>query len=204
MNKKKFIIVPLLVTALTATGYTTLRIKTLEKENESLKSAQRENKNTVEYNKTVEEIREINKRNIDLIVFESDYAKFNLDIEDSRLLGIDANAYTEFKYLVATDLSKSDITTVKDRIIVHIDPDNIKLKEICTQKPKIKYNTNIITSLCGNRIAETEKSILTELYEGVEQEVNKDYVLNEELFKLNLIDKLERLYDSDNVSIIIN
>lgn len=204
MSKKKFIIVPLLVTALTTTGYTTLKIKTLEKENESLKSAQRENKNTVEYNKTVEEIREINKRNIDLVVFESDYTKYSLDVEDSRLLGINASAYTEFKYLVVTDLSKSDITTVKDKIIVHIDHKDIQLKEICTQKPKINYNTNMITSLCGNRITETEKSILTELYEGVEREVDKDYALNEELFKLNLIDKLERLYDSDNVSVIID
>lgn len=204
MSKKKFIIVPLLVTALTTTGYTTLKIKTLEKENESLKSAQRENKDTVEYTKSVEEIKEINKRNIDLVVFESDYTKYSLDIDDSRLLGIDASAYTEFKYLVVTDLSKSDITTVKDKIIVHINPKDIQLKEICTKEPKIKYDTNIITSLCGNRITETEKNILDELYEGVEREVDKDYLLNEELFKLNLIDKLERLYDSDNVSVIIN
>ena len=204
MSKKKYIIVPLLVTALTTTGYTTLKIKTLERENESLKSAQKENKDTVEYTKTVEEIREINKRNIDLVVFESDYTKYSLDVEDNRLLGIDANATTEFKYLVVTDLSKSDITTIKDKIIVHIDPKSIQLKEICTQKPKINYNTNMITSLCGNRITEAEKNILTELYEGVKREVNKNYTLNEELFKLNLIDKLERLYNSDNVNIIID
>ena len=205
MMKKRFIVVPVLVSTIAASGGATLKIKSLEAENQKLKT---EIENTVKeeplvtYNKTVEDIREINEENIDLIVYESDYTNYALESKDERLLGIDAKANADFKYTVTIDLSKREITQVGNKILVHVKQEDIVLKDIAIDKPNVSYDTNIVTSFYGNRIIETEKSMLKELYDGVNREVQKNFKLNREKFKLNLIDKLDELYESDNVHVV--
>ena len=44
--------------------------------------------------------------------------------------------------------------------------------------------------------------MLKELYDGIDREVHKNFKLNEKKFKLNLIQKLDELYDSDNVHVV--
>ena len=203
--KKRFVVVPVLVSTLAASGGATLKIKSLEAENAKL---QKEIEETVKeeplvsYSKTVEDIREINEENIDLIVYESDYTNYALESKDERFLGIDSRANADFKYTVTIDLSKRDITQVGDKILVHISQDDIVLKDISIEKPNVSYDTNIMTSFYGNRIIETEKSMLKELYDGIDREVHKSFKLNKEKFKLNLIQKLDELYDSDNVHVV--
>lgn len=203
--KKRFVVVPVLVSTLAASGGATLKIKSLEAENAKL---QKEIEETVKeeplvsYSKTVEDIREINEENIDLIVYESDYTNYALESKDERFLGIDSRANADFKYTVTIDLSKRDITQVGDKILVHISQDDIVLKDISIEKPNVSYDTNIMTSFYGNRIIETEKSMLKELYDGIDREVHKNFKLNKEKFKLNLIQKLDELYDSDNVHVV--
>lgn len=203
--KKRFVVVPVLVSTLAASGGATLKIKSLEAENAKL---QKEIEETVKeeplvsYSKTVEDIREINEENIDLIVYESDYTNYALESKDERFLGIDSKANADFKYTVTIDLSKRDITQVGDKILVHISQDDIVLKDISIEKPNVSYDTNIMTSFYGNRIIETEKSMLKELYDGIDREVHKNFKLNKEKFKLNLIQKLDELYDSDNVHVV--
>ena len=203
--KKRFVVVPVLVSTLAASGSATLKIKSLEAENAKL---QKEIEDTVKeeplvsYSKTVEDIREINEENIDLIVYESDYTNYALESKDERFLGIDSRANADFKYTVTIDLSKRDITQVGDKILVHINQDDIILKDISIEKPNVSYDTNIMTSFYGNRIIETEKSMLKELYDGIDREVHKSFKLNKEKFKLNLIQKLDELYDSDNVHVV--
>ena len=203
--KKRFVVVPVLVSTLAASGGATLKIKSLEAENSKLKT---EIENTVKeeplvsYSKTVEDIREINEENIDLIVYESDYTNYALESKDERFLGIDSKANADFKYTVTIDLSKRDITQVGNKILVHISQDDIVLKDISIERPNVSYDTNIMTSFYGNRIIETEKSMLKELYDGIDREVHKNFKLNKEKFKLNLIQKLDELYDSDNVHVV--
>ena len=203
--KKRFVVVPVLVSTLAASGSATLKIKSLEAENAKL---QKEIEETVKeeplvsYSKTVEDIREINEENIDLIVYESDYTNYALESKDERFLGIDSRANADFKYTVTIDLSKRDITQVGDKILVHISENDIILKDISIEKPNVSYDTNIMTSFYGNRIIETEKSMLKELYDGIDREVHKNFKLNKEKFKLNLIQKLDELYDSDNVHVV--
>lgn len=203
--KKRFVVVPVLVSTLAASGSATLKIKSLEAENAKL---QKEIEDTVKeeplvsYSKTVEDIREINEENIDLIVYESDYTNYALESKDERFLGIDSRANADFKYTVTIDLSKRDITQVGDKILVHISQDDIVLKDISIERPNVSYDTNIMTSFYGNRIIETEKSMLKELYDGIDREVHKNFKLNKEKFKLNLIQKLDELYDSDNVHVV--
>lgn len=203
--KKRFVVVPVLVSTLAASGGATLKIKSLEAENAKL---QKEIEETVKeeplvsYSKTVEDIREINEENIDLIVYESDYANYALESKDERFLGIDSRANADFKYTVTIDLSKRDITQIGDKILVHISQEDIVLKDISIERPNVNYDTNIMTSFYGNRIIETEKSMLKELYDGIDREVHKNFKLNKEKFKLNLIQKLDELYDSDNVHVV--
>ena len=203
--KKRFVVVPVLVSTLAASGGATLKIKSLEAENAKL---QKEIEETVKeeplvsYSKTVEDIREINEENIDLIVYESDYTNYALESKDERFLGIDSRANADFKYTVTIDLSKRDITQVGNKILVHISENDIVLKDISIEKPNVSYDTNIMTSFYGNRIIETEKSMLKELYDGIDREVHKNFKLNKEKFKLNLIQKLDELYDSDNVHVV--
>ena len=203
--KKRFVVVPVLVSTLAASGGATLKIKSLEAENAKL---QKEIEETVKeeplvsYSKTVEDIREINEENIDLIVYESDYTNYSLDSKDERFLGIDSQANANFKYTVTIDLSKREITQVGDKILVHVSQEDIVLKDISIERPNVSYDTNIMTSFYGNRIIETEKSMLKELYDGIDREVHKNFKLNKEKFKLNLIKKLDELYDSDNVHVV--
>lgn len=204
--KKRYIVAPILAGTLAVSGYATAKIKLLQAENAKLKTeiekTSKPKEVVVEYKKTVEDIKEINEKNIDLIVYESDLTNYKLDSEDERLLGIDAHADAKFKYTVTIDLSKRDITQAGDKIMVHISANDIKLKDITINQPNIKYDTNIVTSLYGNRIIETETSILSELYNGIEHEVKKDYNLNKEKFKLNLLNKLNDLYDCEDVLIV--
>lgn len=203
--KKRFVVVPVLVSTLAASGGATLKIKSLEAENSKLKT---EIENTVKeeplvtYKKTVDDIKEINEENIDLIVYESDYTNYSLDSKDERFLGIDSQANANFKYTVTIDLSKREITQVGDKILVHVSQEDIVLKDISIERPNVSYDTNIVTSFYGNRIIETEKSMLKELYDGIDREVHKNFKLNEKKFKLNLIQKLDELYDSDNVHVV--
>lgn len=204
--KKRYIVAPILAGTLAVSGYATAKIKLLQAENTKLKAeiekTPKKEVVEVEYKKTVDDIKEINEKNIDLIVYESDLTNYKLDSEDERLLGIDAHADAKFKYTVTIDLSKRDITQAGDKIMVHISTNDIKLKDVTINKPNIKYDTNIVTSLYGNRIIETETSILSELYNGIDREVKKDYNLNKEKFKLNLLNKLNDLYDCEDVLIV--
>ena len=204
--KKRYIVAPILAGTLAVSGYATAKIKLLQAENAKLKTeiekTSKPKEVVVEYKKTVDDIKEINEKNIDLIVYESDLTNYKLDSEDERLLGIDAHADAKFKYTVTIDLSKRDITQAGDKIMVHISANDIKLKDITINQPNIKYDTNIVTSLYGNRIIETETSILSELYNGIDREVKKDYNLNKEKFKLNLLNKLNDLYDCEDVLIV--
>ena len=204
--KKRYIVAPILAGTLAVSGYATAKIKLLQAENAKLKTeiekTSKPKEVVVEYKKTVEDIKEINEKNIDLIVYESDLTNYKLDSEDERLLGIDAHANAKFKYTVTIDLSKRDVLQAGDKIMVHISANDIKLKDITINQPNIKYDTNIVTSLYGNRIIETETSILSELYNGIDREVKKDYNLNKEKFKLNLLNKLNDLYDCEDVLIV--
>lgn len=201
--KKRYIIAPMMIGAMTFSGYTTTKIKMLENENASLKQEiENKTEQTVEYSTTVEKVKEINKNNINLIIYESDFTDYNLDVEDKSLFGINANIKTKFKMSVIVDLSTADITESENLIIVHVDPNSIKLNEVCVSKPDITYDTNFITNLRGKKIQEIEKDLLMRTYNDIERLVKKEYRLNKDLYKLNMINKLDKLYNSDNVRVV--
>lgn len=204
--KKRYIWAPILIGVLSVSGYSVFRIKTLENENKSLKTKidEKDSKSS-DYKVTVGDIKEINKDNIDLIVYESDYVDYRLNSNDNTfMIGIDSSITTRFKYKVVADLSKCKISKTNNLILVHVKEKDIKLKEIIVERPDLEYDTNIISGLRGTKIIETESELLIKSYKDIDRIVNREYKLNKELFKMNLIDKMEKLYNSQDVKVIID
>lgn len=204
--KKRYIWAPILIGVLSVSSYSAFRIKTLEIENKSLKTKidEKDSKSS-DYKVTVGDIKEINKDNIDLIVYESDYVDYRLNSnDDTFMIGIDASVTTRFKYKVVTDLSKCKISKTNDLILVHVKEKDLKLKEIIVERPDLEYDTNIISGLRGTKIIETEGDLLIKSYKDIDRIVNREYKLNKELFKMNLISKMEKLYNSQDVKVIID
>lgn len=204
--RNRFIVIPVIASTIATAGYSNFRINSLEKQNNALKNQledqQQERDKYETINKTVDEIKEINAKNIDLVVFESNKTDYNLDVKDNGWFDLNANINTTFKYMVCADLSRCDISFTQDKVFVHVNPEDISLKEISISQPNITYDTNLVTRFQGKRLIDLEKEIICHAYDDIEKIVHKDYTLNEELFKMNLINKLNRLYNSTNVEVV--
>ena len=203
--KRSKLIVPVLTGTLIFSCYGYSKYKALETENNQLKQKldNDKNDNNISYKTSVDEIKEINNKNIDLILYESNFTNYNASLDDYTFFGIDADVNTKFKFNVVIDLSKAEINNHKDKIIVNINKEDIKLNTIEIDRVKIDYHLNIINQFRGNRIVELESEILTKTYDEIERIVTKEYKLNKELYQLRLIEKLNKLYPQD-VEVIIN
>ena len=203
--KRSKLIVPVLTGTLIFSCYGYSKYKALETENNQLKQKLDNNKNDndISYKTSVDEIKEINNKNINLILYESDFTNYNASLDDYTFFGIDADVNTKFKFNVVINLSKAEINNHKDKIIVNINKEDIRLNTIVIDRVKIDYHLNIINQFRGNKIVELESEILTKTYDEIERIVTKEYKLNKELYQLRLIEKLNKLYPQD-VEVIIN
>lgn len=207
-NTTKYIVTPVVVGSLALSGYGYIKIKHLENENSKLKTeieqSSMEKNKKVTLDVTIEDIHEINKNNVDLVVFETDATEYKIERNENSLLGINAQIKTKFKYLVTIDMSRAKTYTTAEKIIVQVDSRDIKLKEIIIDEPEITYETNMITNMRGKHILEIEKYLITKLYDGIDETVKKDFTDNNQTFKLNLIEKLNNIYNSSNVNVVVN
>ena len=201
MKLRNKIMVPVLAGAIIFSGYGILKYKKIEDENVRLKNELEKNKNSnntkVSYTTTVDEIKEINSNNVDLVLYESDYTNYETILDDNTLFGINANIKTKFKYDVVINLSKAKVDKNGNKIVVKINESDIRIHEIEIGKIDISYDLNIFTRFRGKKITEIETDILMTTYNNINRLVNKDYILNKELYKLRLIEKLEKLYPFD-------
>ena len=202
MKLRNKVIVPVLTGTIIFSGYGILKYKMIEDENVQLKNELEKNKNNnsnnkVSYITTVDEIKEINSNNIDLVLYESDYTNYETVLDDATLFGINANIKTKFKYDVVINLSKAKVDKNGNKIIVKINESDIRIHEIEIGKIDISYDLNIFTRFRGEKITEIETGILMNTYSNIDRLVNKDYILNKELYKLRLIEKLEKVYPFD-------
>ena len=114
MKLRNKVIVPVLTGTIIFSGYGILKYKMIEDENVQLKNELEKNKNNnsnnkVSYITTVDEIKEINSNNIDLVLYESDYTNYETVLDDTTLFGINTNIKTKFKYDVVVNLSKAKV-----------------------------------------------------------------------------------------------
>ena len=201
MKLRNKILVPVLTGTVILSGYGILKYKMIEDENVHLKNELEKDKNSnntkVSYTTTVDEIKEINSSNIDLVLYESDYTNYETVLDDNTLFGINANIKTKFKYDVVINLSKAKVDKNGNKITVKINESDIRVHEIEIDKIDISYDLNIFTRFRGEKITEIETDILMNTYSNIDRLVNKDYILNKELYKLRLIEKLEKIYPFD-------
>ena len=201
MKLRNKIMVPVLAGAIIFSGYGILKYKKIEDENVRLNNELEKNKNSnntkVSYTTTVDKIKEINSSNIDLVLYESDYTNYETVLDDNTLFGINANIKTKFKYDVVINLSKAKVDKNGNKITVKINESDIRVHEIEIDKIDISYDLNIFTRFRGEKITEIETDILMNTYSNIDRLVNKDYILNKELYKLRLIEKLEKIYPFD-------
>lgn len=177
----------------------------LETENNQLKQKldNDKNDNNISYETSVDEIKEINNKNINLILYESDLTNYNASLDDHTFFGIDADVNTKFKFNVTIDLSKAETNKHKEKIIININKDDIRLNNIEIDRVKIDYHLNIINQFRGNRIVKVESEILSKTYDEIERIITKEFKLNKELYQLRLMEKLDKLYPQD-VEVTIN
>ena len=184
MKLRNKVIVPVLTGTIIFSGYGILKYKMIEDENVQLKNELEKNKNN-------------NSNNVDLVLYESDYTNYETVLDDTTLFGINTNIKTKFKYDVVVNLSKAKVDKNGNKIVVKINESDIRIHEIEIGKMDISYDLNIFTRFRGEKITEIETDILMNTYSNIDRLVNKDYILNKELYKLRLIEKLEKIYPFD-------
>ena len=154
-------------------GYS--KYKALETENNQLKQKldKDKNDNNISYKTSVDEIKEINNKNINLILYESNFTNYNASLDDYTFFGIDAEVNTKFKFNVVIDLSKVEINNkLYDFIgdigmtmsIIKID-DSVKINDeviLIGDKVSIKYVANILNTSVYEVTNMLDSSILKE------------------------------------------
>ena len=204
-NMTKYVVLPVVIGSITVTGVSTIRMKMVQHENAKLKDKlERKIEAPVAYKTSIEDIQEINRKNVDMIVYESGYSDYELVLQDNGMFGINTKLKTKFKYIVTVDMSRAKIMTVNDTILVNVDLEDIHLKEVVVKEPKLNYDTNFLTRFRGQHIINLEASMIAKCYEEIDEVVNKDFKENQNQFKLNLINKLNKIYDSNNVKVNVN
>lgn len=100
-------------------------------------------------------------------------------------------------------MNKTDIYETDDCIIVCANSSDMQIKEIVIRQPRIKYHTNWITQFRGKKITEIEETILTKTYEAIETKVDMTFDEQQEDLKANLLNKLNQIYNSKDVKVIV-
>lgn len=182
------------------TGKKAIEIK---KENEELKTQLEFNK--VANKSHIEEVKEINKDNCKLILYESSKGQYIKTLEEDSIIPVKSKLETYYSYKIEIDLSKAKVMEINNITYVEIDYNTIKLSSISIDQPKITNQTNLISQFKGNSISEINNQILIQSYEEIEQHVAEEFKLKQDTFKINLQNKVSGLYQNlDNVIVRYN
>ena len=197
---KKYI--PIVLSAVTAStllvgGKELIKI---QRENEELK--QELKYTSLENQSHIEEVKEINKNNCKLLIYESTTGQYMKHLEEDSILPIKATLKTHYSYKAEFDLSTAKIMEIKDTTYVELDYSKIKLSSITIDQPTVETETNWITRFKGRTIAEITNQIINDSYEEIEQHIDDDFTNKTDTFKINLQNKVNQLYEGLNVIVI--
>lgn len=200
---KSFRVVPVVI-ASTATVVVTSSVFITKDKVDAIKQENEELKQQLKYTKIsnksyVEEVTEVNRNNCKLIIYESSKGQYIKSIEEDSFLPIKSTLSTKYSYKVEIDLSKAKVMGINNVTYVEIDYNTIKLSSISIDQPKIVNQTNLITQFKGKSISEINNQIIMQSYEEIEQHILKDYNSKQDILKINLQNKLNKLYEGLNV-----
>lgn len=173
------------------------KVDAIKQENEELKQQLKYTK--ISNKSYVEEVTEINKNNCKLIIYESSKGQYIKSIEEDSLLPIKSTLSTKYSYKVEIDLSKAKVMKINNATYVGIDYNTIKLSSISIDQPKIANQTNLITQFKGKSISEINNQIIMQSYEEIEQHIDKQFEKQIDIYKINLQEKVNQLYEGLNV-----
>ena len=204
--KTKIIISTTLSTILASTSILTYtRIKHLNNQNTRLKAELKDSKNEQKFltlEKVYDDIQEINRKNMKLIVYEAKSNNYKRVMTDNKFVESQLTLTTSYNYQVTLDLSKTIIHKNLDTYLVFIDFDNIALTNINIEPMDIENDLNIWNRWKGITISEMTSTAIKQSAQDIEELVLKDYEGNKHLIEARTKEKIEKLYKGLPVKVI--
>lgn len=150
-------------------------------------------------NSRIEKLKEINKENTKLVIFESNKAKYSKTIQDKSWFPIPVTIDTKYSYKVTIDLSKAQIVTIKDTTYVEINYEDIKLDTISIDIPKIDADVNFINQFKSKTLEKLTDRLLKIANKEINNLIVDDFNSKTDIFKSNLNNKLNDIYSDMDV-----
>lgn len=185
--------------------YTTNKINKLKEENTKLqdKIELNENIENVEVEDTTfEELKEINEKNVKLIVYEAEAKGFSKTISDESLIESTVTVNTSYTYAMTLDLSTTKIIHTEGKYIVIVDLSKIKLDNINIAPMDIQHDLNFFNRWKGKTQAELTSTIIAMASDNIETHVKKDVEYNMGLIQARAKSKVYSLYNGLPIEVI--
>lgn len=206
-TQNKILVGSIVITTIStsATVYNYNKIKDMKNENNKLNDRienQLKNSKYTDIDTTYEDIKEINKKNVNLILYEAHSKGYSTTISDNRFIETIVKLDTSYKYTVTFDMSHSEVYKSGDRYIVSIDLSDIKLDTITIAPSNISYDLNLLNRWKGVTQADLTEAIIEKSCSDIEAKVNEDYENNSTLIQSRAKDKITALYKGLPVDVI--
>lgn len=206
MKTKTVIISGVTITALatTAGAYSSYKINYLKQYNNELK-AQLEDAERSIYNtkQTVyKEILEINRKNVNLLVYEAQSKGYTKTIVHDSFIPVEMTLNTKYSYQAIIDLKDVEVYPSNDRYIITVDLSTIELSDINIEPADISYDLNMFNRWKGQTISDMTSSIIMQSSEDIEKHVKLDYKSKQDLIQSRAKDKITQLYKGLPVDVV--
>lgn len=208
-NKTKIIIATSTATVIAGSSVITYHhLKSLNEQNKRLK-IQLENlqddSNIEKYDALdtiYSKILEINRYNLDLIVYEGKAQEYHKTITDNRLIESKVRLSTSYSYIATIDLHDIEVKKCDDYFLVFVDISKIQLSDIIIDPMAIHNDLNVLNRWKGVTISEMTSSIMKQATSDIENHVKNDYSKNYRLIQNRAKEKVNSLYKGMPVKVI--
>lgn len=150
-------------------------------------------------------IEEINKNNINLIVYETKPCEYKAHYKEGEILPIEVTFSALYSYSLSIDLSKAITYSIGNQVYVSVNQSDVKIHKIEVSNINLVANNGPLSTLFKpNKIAKLDSVALQKSEDRISKLVNKNIQGNKDSIQSNLYNKLNALYkDFGNVHIII-
>lgn len=150
-----------------------------------------------------DKVKEINKDNVKLIVFESSEAIYERTLKADEWIDVNSKLTTHYSYNAFIDLSMAaTVYEIRGITYVEIDTSKINIGTIKIAEPTIKTDINFWNQFKGKTIEENTNQLVVLSYEHIDSIVSEQFDKNYETMVKNTKEKIRGLYEGlDNVQV---
>ena len=150
-----------------------------------------------------DKVKEINKDNVKLIVFESSEAIYERTLKADEWIDVNSKLTTHYSYNAIIDLSiAATVYEIRGITYVEIDTSKINIGTIKIAEPTVKTDINFFNQFKGKTIEENTNQLVVLSYEHIDNIVNEQFDKNYETMVKNTKEKIRGLYEGlDNVQV---